>query len=79
MDEPEKPRSRRALAGDSLLTDTAAGDSEQSPPEPPEDEAQPDEEQPVQPAEQIGVLDPRRGGGQPQGPYDHWLYHEDWL
>jgi hypothetical protein len=54
--------------------------------EKPEPEEQP-EEQPEKPPEQVaeeqptnegvGVLE--NGRGQPQGPYDHWLYHEDWL
>jgi len=78
---------RIALAGEQLVVETAAGDERifgfqpRDQPRPagqPDDEAQPDtaEEEPTN--EQIGVLDPRRGGGQPSGPYDHWLYHEDW-
>jgi hypothetical protein len=83
--EKQPIRSRRAFAGESAVTSTAVGDERifgwqpRDLPRPAEDqvdEAQPDtaEEEPTN--EQIGVLDPRRGGGQPSGPYDHWLYHE---
>jgi hypothetical protein len=85
-DEKQPIRSRRALAGESAVTDTAVGEErifgfqprdQPRPAEQPDDEAQPDtaEEEPDDEV-QIGVLDPRRGGGQPSGPYDHWLYHE---
>jgi hypothetical protein len=51
------------------------------PAEQPDDEAQPDtdEEQPTN--EQIGVLDPRRGGGQPDkdaAVRQHWTNRPDW-
>jgi hypothetical protein len=83
MSEQSARSSRQAVAGDGLVTDTAAGDSEQSPPEqagadggefPNALENSPSDSEPTN--EQVGVLDPRRGGGQPSGPYDHWLYHE---
>jgi hypothetical protein len=85
MDEPEKQpdeeqpvRSRRALAGESVVTDTAVGD-ERIFGFHPRDQPRPDEEQPTN--EQVGVLDPRRGGGQPDkaaAARSHWLNWPDW-
>jgi hypothetical protein len=83
-EQEEQPvRSRRALAGDSLVTDTAVGDERifgwQPRDQPRPDADQVDEEPPTN--EQIGVLDPRRGGGQPDkeaAARAHWINRPDW-
>ena len=83
MDEqPEKPRSRRALGGDSLVTGTVAGDTASET----ADAGRLGDEQPDEQPEQLDGEQPQAGvpqclprDPQPTFPDGSWAHWTDWL